>query len=232
MSNIGYRVFLQVPRPDKALVAEYSKYCTGNITDNMSRFGAMHAAIKPIHRPGLKLVGVAVTVKARIGDNLLTHKALDVAQPGDVIVVDAQGDTTVAIIGEIMCQYARARGLAGFVIDGAVRDSLAIREMDFPVFARGVTPLGPFKNGPGEINVPISCGGLTVRPGDIIVGDDDGVVVIPQKEAKEILEKTRLQAEREAKTIAAYQAGDLSGRQWVDEALQKGGCEIIDAMYT
>ncbi len=227
MSPVGYRVFLSFPRPEQEVVEEYKKYCTGNITDNMSRFGSMHASIKAVNKPGVKLVGVAVTVKARIGDNLLTHKALDVAQPGDVIVIDAQGDTSVAILGEIMCHYARARGITGFVVDGAVRDADGIREMGFPVFARGVTPIGPFKNGPGEINVPIACGGVAVHPGDIIVGDDDGVIVVPRLEAKEILEKTKIQAEKEARAIAAYDAGDLSGREWVDEALQKGGCEII-----
>ena len=138
-----------------------------NIADEMNRFFCMDARIKPFNdKP---LLGTAFTVKTRVADNLMLHKALALAQPGDVIIVDAQGDTANAITGEIMMTQAFVNGLAGVVVDGAIRDAEAMKEIDMPVYAAGVTPKGPYKDGPGEINVPVCCGGVTVNPGDIIV---------------------------------------------------------------
>lgn len=143
------------------------------------------------------MVGTAFTIKVRVADNLMVHKALDYAQPGDVLVIDAEGDTEHAILGEIMTREAMVNGLAGFLIDGAIRDAGEIKKMEFPVFARGVTPRGPFKDGPGEINTPVSCGGVVVNPGDIIVGDEDGVVIIPSVDAEDILKKVEIKHENE-----------------------------------
>ena len=160
------------------------------------------------------------------GDNLLFHKALDILQPGDVLVVDGQGELNHSLCGEIMVRYAMSKDCAGFVIDGAVRDSGAIREVAFPVYARGVSPMGPYKNGPGEINVPIACGGAMVKPGFIVVGDDDGVVFIDPADAQEVIAKTQVLQANEVKTFAAIKAGAVD-RSWVDKALKEKGCEVI-----
>ena len=179
MSNPGFRVIYKKQNQENLKLAkEFIECPTANIADNMNRLPCIDASIKMVNKSALKLVGVALTVKTRPGDNLMVHKALDMANPGDIIVVDAQGDMTNSILGELMCYYAMKKGIAGMIIDGAIRDVDTISELNFPMYAKGVQPKGPYKDGPGEINVPVSCGGMVVNPGDIIVGDLDGVVVI------------------------------------------------------
>ncbi len=193
----------------------------------MGRFRAMDHAIKSVNKPGIHVVGSAFTVRTHPSDNLMVHKAMDLAKPGDLIVIDASGDMGHAILGELMCHYAKGKGLGGFIVDGPVRDLYAIAEMGFPVFARGGTPRGPYKEGPGEINTVISCGNVPVAPGDVIVGDDDGVVVIPSAEAQEVLKSARAVQEKEAATIQAIYDGKWD-RSWIDAALQAKGCEVIE----
>mgnify|MGYP003586944981 CR=1 FL=1 len=229
MSNIGCRIFTKINRPDPALVAEFSKIPVANIADEMNRFFCMHANIKPFNKA--KLFGVAFTVKSRPGDNLMLHKALDMAQPGDVIVVEAQGDMSNAITGEIMMTQAAVNGLAGVVIDGAIRDAEAIAELDMPVYAIGVQPKGPYKDGPGEINVPISCGGVTVNPGDIIIGDADGIVVIEPKIAEELLKKAQAKMHNEHKIMDDIRNKVVRSKPWMDKALEKLNCEVIEDCY-
>jgi RraA family protein len=173
-------------------------------------------------RPPADLVGFALTVRTRPGDNLLVHKAIDMAVPGQVIVVDAGGDLTNAIIGELMVMHAQSRGIAGIVIHGAIRDSDFVRSGSFPVYALGVTHRGPYKDGPGEINHPISLAGMVVNPGDIMVGDADGIVAIPVAEAPKILEDTLAVAAKEAKAKEAIRNGAYD-RRWVDETLKARG---------
>jgi regulator of RNase E activity RraA len=164
-------------------------------------------------------------VRVAPGDNLMVHKAIDIAAPGDVIVVDAGGVVEQAIIGDIMTSHAAKRGVAGFVIDGAIRDADELRSRDFPVYARGVTHRGPYKNGPGEIGVPVSIGGMVVNPGDIIVGDGDGVVAVPLADAEAVLGAAREQKKKEDATLAAIAAGTID-RKWVDETLQAKGVTL------
>ena len=183
------------------------------------------ARLRPYHRAG-KLVGAAFTVKTRSGDNLLTHKAIDMAAPGDVIVVDAGGGLDQAIIGDIMSSLAAKRGIAGIVIDGAIRDADSIAARDFPVYACGVTHRGPYKDGPGEINVSISVAGMVVNPGDIIVGDADGIVAIPPADAERILALTIAQNKKEEAMLAAIAAGEAIDRAWVDKMLRDKGCSL------
>jgi RraA family protein len=225
MSNVGFRIYTKVERPSKELVEAFKGLPTPNIADNMSRFFCVDAAIKPMNSK--HLLGTALTVRSSTADNLMFHKALDMAEPGDVIVVDVQGDMINSVAGEIMMRYAMKRGIVGFLIDGAVRDSGALKNLDFAVYARGANPKGPYKDGPGEINVPVSCGGVVVNPGDIIVGDEDGVVVITPKDAPEVLEKARATFAKEASIFEAIE-GDTLDRSWVDKVLQEKGCEIID----
>ena len=158
---------------------------------------------------------------------MLVHKAIDIAQSGDIIVIAAEGDTHSAILGEIMVHMAEKKGVAGYLIDGCIRDSEAIQEMDFPVFAIGVSPKGPYKDGPGEINFPVSCGGVIINPGDIIVGDRDGVVVIPPSEAKIIYQEAKKVLEKETKILEEVKRGNMGDRSWIDVKLNEKGCKII-----
>lgn len=157
----------------------------------------------------------------------MVHKAIDIAQPGDVIVVDAGGVLINAIIGEIMSTLAEKNGVAGFVIDGSIRDAGALRAGSFPVFAAGVAHRGPYKDGPGEINCAISIDGMIVEPGDLIVADDDGVLCVPYDQAAEIAKLTEAKKAVEDKAIKDIHAG-TSDRRWVDEALKRLGCEFKD----
>lgn len=229
MSNAGCRIFLKVNRPDKELVEGFKGLPVANIADEMNRFFCVDARIKPYNNK--PLLGTAFTVKARATDNLFLHKALELAQPGDVIIVDAQGDLTNAITGEIMMTQAAVNGLAGVVIDGAIRDAEAMKELDMPVFAAGVTPKGPYKDGPGEINVPVSCGGVVVNPGDIVVGDADGIVIIRPQDAPVILEKAKAKMAKEQAIIKGIKDRVPRDKSWIDKGLAAIGCEIIDDYY-
>lgn len=224
MSTFGFRILPSPPRAAAHLLRAFATLPTSNISDNMLRHYGAAARLRPFHREG-KLVGTAFTVKTRPGDNLLTHKAIDMAAPGDVILVDAGGALDHAIIGEIMSSHARKRGIAGMIIDGAIRDLDAISAGDFPVYACGVTHRGPYKDGPGEINVTVSIAGMTVNPGDIIVGDADGVVAIPQADAERIIVLTIAQKEKEETALAAIARGDID-RSWVDKLLLDKGCTL------
>lgn len=224
MGNAGLRINRQVARAPRDLVESFAGIPVANIGDNMNRRACLDAGIRPLN--GSALLGTAVTLKTSPGDNLLLYAAIALAMPGDVIVVDAQGDLSNAIVGELMLTWAQKKGIAGIVVDGAVRDAAAIKTMDIAVYAAGITPNGPFKNGPGEVNVPISCGGQVVRPGDIIVGDADGIVAIDPRDAADVLEKARATVLKEAAIVA-----DIHGRgwdlSWVDQALRDKGCEYI-----
>jgi RraA family protein len=211
---------LDIPRrAEPALVAEIGMMATAHLSDSMDRLYAAGPLLRPMHMQG-SLAGSAFTVKTAPGDNLLVHKALDLAMPGDVIVVDAGGFADHAIIGEIMATHAQHRGIAGLVIWGAIRDSAEIRAGNFPVYACAVTHRGPYKNGPGEINVPIIMGAMPVHPGDIVVGDADGLVAVPQAIAARVLDAARTIREKELATLAQIRAGTVD-RSWVDRALQR-----------
>jgi RraA family protein len=211
-------------RPSRALVAALAEMVTPHLSDNMSRLRAGGAGLRPMHRGG-KLAGPAFTVRVTPGDNLMVHKAIDLAEPGDVIVVDAGGAVEQAIIGEIMAAWAAKRGIAGLVIDGAIRDVGTISAGAFPVYARGVTHRGPYKNGPGEIGVPVSIGGMVVQPGDIVIGDEDGLIAVPQADAEAVLAAAREQKKKEEATLKAIAAGAID-RKWVDETLRARGCSM------
>jgi RraA family protein len=230
MSNVGFRIYTKINRPDKQLVENFRGLPVAVIADEMNRLGCMDARIKPLNRAAL--LGVALTVKARAGDNLMLHRALDMAAPGDVIVVDGQGDLSNAIAGENMMMWAQRRQIGGVIIDGAMRDLDSIRNLEFPVFAAGIQPKGPYKNGPGEINVPICCGGVVINPGDIIVGDDDGVVAIRPIDAPAVCKRAHARHQKEGLTRQAILDGSYDRSAYTEEALRKMGCEVIDAAWS
>lgn len=188
----------------KDLLRQYAGVPTSIISDNMERLPGA-SGLLPM-REGLHLVGTAVTVRTRPGDNAAIHAALLIARPGDVIVIDGDGDLSRALIGEVILAHAESRGVAGFVVDGVIRDVAAFRVSQTPCYARGVIHRGPYKNGPGEINVCVSIGGLIVNPGDLIVGDDDGVVAVPAALAAGLLPGIRAQEERERQKLEGFRS--------------------------
>lgn len=198
-----------VPKPPSALIEAFKDVPTSVISDNLDRLAGA-VGLRPFHRSG-RLVGPAFTVRTRPGDNLAIHKALELVGPGDVIVVDGGSDETRALVGEIMKNIAEERGAAGYVIDGAIRDVAAFSGSDFPCFARVVTHRGPYKSGPGSINVPVSIGGSPIAPGDIVVGDEDGVVSFPAAMAASLIEAVRAQIAREEETMKAIREGRYEG---------------------
>ncbi len=194
---------------DPALIDAFRRCAVANISDNLERLSAA-VGLRPFHAGGT-MAGTALTVRTRPGDNLAIHQALDLVRPGDVVVVDGGGDVSRALVGEIMKAIAQSRGCAGFVIDGAVRDADAFARDAFPCFARAAIHAGPYKFGPGEINVPVSIGGLVVSPGDIVVGDGDGVVAFPAEAGPALLEATRRHEEKEAEILRAIAEGRYAG---------------------
>ena len=219
-------------RPDRELVDQFKDVAVANLDDVMNRISAVDPAIVPINSS--PLLGTAFTVKVPAGDNLFFHIAMDLAKPGDVIVIDAGGDTRRSSFGELMVGYCRLRGIAGIVVDGAIRDVDAMQKLDdFNVYARGVTPDGPYKNGPGEINTPVSVGGRTVFPGDIVLGDADGVIFVRPSEAPALLEAVHTIEANEAKIIATMEKDGTYIRPWVDKKVEELGVEFVDfADYT
>ncbi|MGD9828358.1 MAG: RraA family protein [Hyphomicrobiaceae bacterium] len=221
---IGFRILKRRRKVDAGLVARYRELPVANVSDMMSRLEAGGARLRPYHGGGV-MAGPAFTVKSRPGDNLMVHKAIDIAEPGDIVVVDAGGDLTNAIIGELMLAHCARRGLGGIVINGAIRDSAAIRAGSFPVFAAGVTHRGPYKDGPGEINVAVAIDGMVIEPGDLVIGDDDGLMCVPYDEVEAVYATTKAKHESEIKQMAAIEAG-TSDRAWVDATLKRLGCKF------
>lgn len=227
MANVGCRIKKSFERPSKELVEAFRDIPVANIDDCMNRIAAVDSKLKPLNKA--RLLGTAFTVKAPAGDNLMFHKALDMAQPGDVLVISTFGSQSRSLCGEIMTRYAMSKGLAGFVVDGCVRDSVEIGEItDFPVYAKGVTPNGPYKNGPGEINFPVACGNQVICPGDILVGDGDGLIVIKPEEAAELAARAKAISESEKGQFASIAAGTGLDRSWIDAKLESLGVEYVD----
>jgi len=218
--KLGFRIIGDVSRPPADLVEAFRGKASSNLADAMGRFHFMDPGM--VNRTGLPLYGVAVTVNARPGDNLMVHKALEVADPGDIVVVSTNGNTTSAVFGELMGHTAVGARMGGIVVDGAIRDIDGLRALGFPAFSRAVTPGGCDKDGPGEINVPICCGHTVVMPGDIIVGDEDGVAVVPREEAPEILDRVAALEERERSRIAEIKGGQLFKAE-IDGILRERG---------
>lgn len=179
-------------------------------------------ALRPVHRSPLAVCGNAVTVRVRAGDNLLIHRALDMLQPGDVLLVDGEGDVSRALVGEIMMTSARVKGAVAFVMDGAVRDVDAFEEHRFPCWARGISLRGPYKDGPGSINQPVTVGGMLVHPGDVVVGDTDGVIAVRPDEALAVAKLAHEKVAHERQTIADILAGKYSS-DWVKTTLARKG---------
>lgn len=218
MNPLGWRRNSSAASADPALLDALRGLATSLLSDNMARVTGTLGLI-PYHRPK-PMAGTAVTVRTRGGDNLAIHRAFDFCRPGDVLVIDGGGDLSQALMGEIMATFAESLGVTGLVIDGAIRDVGSIRAKDFPVYARGVTHRGPYKNGPGEINVPVSVGGMVVNPGDLVCGDEDGVLAIAPADAAKVIEAARKQGDREAAALQAIAEGRFD-RAWIEAQERK-----------
>jgi regulator of RNase E activity RraA len=222
---IGFRILARQRCVAADIAARFAKLPVANISDSMARMTAAGPRLRPMHNTAATavMVGPALTVKTRPGDNLMLHKALDLAVAGDVIVCDGGGDLTNSLIGEIMLSIAVKKKLGGVVINGSIRDSAWVRQSAFPVFAAGVSHRGPYKDGPGEINVAIAIDGMVIEPGDLIIGDDDGMLAVPYEQCAGVLAATEVKQAAEVKTMADIAAGRLD-RSWVDASLKRLGC--------
>ena len=220
----GFRIRPRPPRTDPALAEGLRHFETPAVSDQMNRLFTLCSDIRPV-TTACRLAGPVCTVKVFPGDNLMVHKALDVALPGDVIMVDAAGSSLTAVLGDLVSTKARHRGIAGFIVDGLIRDLPGIEALgDFPVFARGITPIGPLHRGPGEVNGAISVGGIVVNAGDVVVADENGVVVVPRADASDVLTRLCEHEQAEAEYVAAVARGDFSN-SWVDRTLVAAGVE-------
>jgi regulator of RNase E activity RraA len=220
MGKLGFRIRPSGQRLAADVLDRFQGLASANVADAMGRFNFMDPGIRS--RTGRPVAGPALTVVCRPGDNLMVHKALALAAPGDVVVVATGGNVTSAVFGELMGRSAAAAAIGGLVVDGAVRDVEALTALRFPVFSRSVCPGGCDKDGPGEINVPIACGGTAVLPGDVVVGDEDGVAVVPHADAEAVLAAVAAIVERERDRIEEIRSGRLV-RADVDELLRRKG---------
>jgi RraA family protein len=222
----GFRVRMNFQRPPADMMREFSRFPTPDISDLLNRLYAVDSRIHCLTSPQHQVCGPACTVKVFAGDNLMVHKSLDVLEPGDVVIVDAGGSMQCAVLGDLVCTKAKHRGAAGFIVDGLIRDLPNIQAIDFPVFARGTSPIGPLHRGPGEINYSICCGGIVVNPGDIVIGDAMGVVVVPQGIAAELLERLQSHDAANREYLEGVKKGVFSNA-WVDNILTTLECPII-----
>lgn len=219
------RIHPSTEMPDDQTLTRLRALATSLVSDVFGRWAGA-PGILPISglTAGATMAGPAFTVRTRPGDNLVVHKALDLARPGEILVIDAGGATNRAILGGLMGSYATMRGLAGLVIDGAVRDRSEMAQDAPPVFARALSHLGPYKNGPGDLRAPVSLGGVAVNDGDLIVGDENGIAVIPRDRCDEIITAAEAKRAAEEAEHAAIKAGTWD-RRWIDQALT-----IVDAV--
>jgi RraA family protein len=222
----GFMIRTDFPRLPRDLIEQFREFETADVSDVLNRLYAMDGSIRN-QTNERAVVGPACTVKLYPGDNLMIHKALDIAKPGDIVVVDCSGAMSNAVFGDLVANKSVHRGIAGYVIDGLIRDLDGIKETGLPVYARGVTPFGPLHRGPGEINTPICCGGIVVNPGDIIKADTTGIAVVPRDFAAETLNRLQSSKARLSEYVASVKRGDFSNA-WVDEQLRENGCAICN----
>ncbi|MDR1934797.1 MAG: RraA family protein [Candidatus Accumulibacter sp.] len=216
--QLGFRINASFERVPDELSKSACTIPVAVIGDVAQRIFSLSGGLENYSRKALRFAGPALTVKVRPGDHLFLHKALDIAMPGDIVVCDAGAALENAILGENMGRYAVSRGIAGIVIDGAIRDRAGLAGLSIPVYARGVTPNGPWKSGPGEIGYPVAVGGVAIAPGDLVVGDEDGVIVLPRAEAQAVIARAQARVEVEARS--ARQITEKAWpRAWIDQAI-------------
>ena len=215
----------EIQRPEEAVVAQFENMQTGYISDARGRKGALDYRIRPL-TTACAFFGTAVTISCRPRDNLLAWAALDVAQAGDVLVISNGGATDVSVVGDLYMGMARNKGIRAVVTDGLVRDIDGLNEVGLPVFAQGLSPNAPFRDGSGEIGLPLVIGGVGVNSGDIVVGDANGVVVVPYDEIQATLTRIGSVRQKEQSVEAAIRAG-ATRPAWLDEFLERSGVHYV-----
>ena len=220
----GFRIKMDVDRLDPELVHAFRSYEVADVSDVLNRMFTMSPEIRNLTNDK-PVVGPALTVKLFPGDNLMLHKALDVARPGDIVVVDTSNSQRNAVLGDLVTNKAKHRGIAGFIVDGLIRDLPGLKEADVPVYARGVTPFGPLHRGPGELNYAVSCGGIVVNPGDIVVADTSGIAVVRKEVAEDTIMRLRAHRARMEQYVSDVKAGKFSN-DWVDRQLAADHCLV------
>lgn len=228
---VGKRIYLKRKMPDPAIIKKFQNLPASDVADCMERDSAMHPRIKLMSKPKSEMAGPAFTVHTRAGDNLGVFAALRYCQAGDVLVIDDEGDNTRSLVGDVLMSYLeKQKHIAGIVVDGPIRDFDNLQNWSLPIYARSNTPGGPYRDGPFEVNVPVACGNVSVNPGDIILGDADGVICIPRQDAADILPRAEtFHQENDAKQTAFSKGeADLS---WVDQSLKDKRFEIINDIY-
>lgn len=222
----GFRVRTNYPRVDRDQIDRLSGFEVPDISDRLNRLYSLDSGIGCLNQTPRLLAGSVCTVRVYPGDNLMVHKALDVCRPGDVVAIDAHGcQSKNAVLGDIICTKARHKGIAGFVVDGLVRDMPGVDELGMPVYGRGTTAVGPLHRGPGEVNYPIACGGVVINPGDVIIADHAGIVAIPRSFVADVLSYLEERKSGQAEYMQAVQRGDFSN-EWVDAILGGSSCPV------
>lgn len=238
-SHVGFRVYTHINRPDPGVLERLARFAPLNLADAMHGFGLMDCGVAPLYTPMPRIVGPAVTVKLTPGDGLMLRQALALAQKGDVLVVDGFGEMKRAIAGGNCCIDMVKKGLVGLIVDGAVRDVQEARELNVPVFARAPTGRpGTTYLGRGEVNVPVSCGGVVVMPGDCIVAAEEGIVVVARADAEAVMARAlEMEAEKGRpeelqKRLGAAEANKIHGHgKGLQKALTEGHCTIIEGAW-
>ena len=225
----GFVLVRGAPRMDPALIDAFRDVPAALVSDAQGRQLTLHHAVKPIYQPMARLLGPALTVKALPGDNMMAMKAIEEARPGDVLVISSDNEANLSVWGGVMATMAVRRGIAGVVTDGLVRDVAQIRKTGLPVFATGLTPAAPTKDGPGELNTVIACGNVVVHPGDIVIGDEDGVVIVPRTDAAPVLEMVRSRQARERMWLEHIGRDDFSPLVNTDDDFRARGCRIVSS---
>ena len=224
---LGHRVYRQIERPNPEVVQQLSACFSADLADAMKKSGAMRREIAPLYRPMPRIAGPAVTASLPTASFSMAKIAMDQCQAGDVLVLNAYGDVNHALLGGHIGHALKVRGLAGVIVDGAVRDVTDLQEEGLPVFARGTAVIVGGHDGPGEVNVPIACGGVVVNPGDIIVADEDGIVVVPAKEAENVLQAVKVLKRNHEAADPVYSRGDLAGLEEIEARIRAAGCEFL-----
>lgn len=223
---LGFQVFSEIERPDRKDVEAIGSHFSADLADAMQKAGAMSRAIRPVYRPMPRFFGPAVTASLPTGSFSMAKLAMLQCQPGDVLVLNAYEDISHAMLGGHIGHALKQRGLAGVIVDGAVRDSSEFQEEGLPVCARGTAVVVGGHDGPGEINVPIACGGVVVNPGDIVVADEDGIVVVPRRLAAEVHQATNALHESHLASGPVFDRGEIPGMDEVEKRIRSAGCEF------
>lgn len=225
-----YRIKTKILRPDSSLCKTFNNYPTTAISDVMESRNTLTQSIKPVWNPTPRLVGSAITVNSNAGDEILILKAIEIAKPGDIIIVAGNANPTTACWGGVMSAMAQSRGVKGLITDGMIRDVSDCRELKFPIWATGVTPIAPNSDiPPGDLNLPVSIGEVIVHPGDLVIADEDGVVIVPKEIIEDISISVQSRLSMEEKWIEKISSsGEMIFKDKIDDILNYRNVEYLD----